>query len=156
MRKMTNKNKIAALAASAALVAVSGGAAFAYWSTTGGGSGTAAAAAGTNAVTINVTIESGDMTPDGPAKIITYTAKNPNSSSTQVTLRDPAVTFDTAHAGCEATWFTATLPDPAGPTTVPADATTHPLGTGTLTFRDDAADQNACKGATITVTVDSY
>ncbi|MGN8132507.1 hypothetical protein [Paenarthrobacter sp. 22069] len=155
MRQMTKKNKIAAVAASAALVAVGGGAAYAYWSTTGSGSGSAAAAAGTSPVAINVTIDSGDMTPGGPVKTITYTAKNPNSGSTQVTLTDPQVTFDTAHSGCSAAWFTATLPSPAGPTTVPGNNVTTALGTGTLTFSDSAASQDACKGATITVTVGS-
>ena len=39
MRKMTKKNKIAAVALSATLLAAGGGAAYAYWSTTGSGSG---------------------------------------------------------------------------------------------------------------------
>ncbi|RAX18224.1 hypothetical protein DC347_01760 [Pseudarthrobacter sp. AG30] len=149
MRPMTKKNKIAAVAMSAALVAVGGGAAYAYWSTTGGGNGSAAASSGTSPVTINVTVAPG-VAPGTP-QAITYTATNPNSSSTTVTLATPVVT--TNKSGCLPDWFSATAP--AGTTTVLAGATTA-LGGGTLTLNDDpATNQDACKGATITVTVGS-
>lgn len=150
MRKMTKKNKIAAVAASAALVAVGGGAAYAYWSTTGGGNGSAAASSGTQPVTINVTVDPG-VAPGTPQKI-TYTATNPNSSSTPVTLAKPVVT--TSNAGCLPDWFSATAP--AGTATVLGNADGTALGTGTLTLIDDpAVKQDACKGAIITVTVAS-
>lgn len=151
MRPMTKKNKITAVAASAVLLAAGGGAAYAYWSTTGSGSGSAAASAGTQDVTINVSFDQG-ITPGGEAKTITYTAVNPNSSSTPVTLVNPVVT--TSNAGCLPAWFEATVP--SGPTTVPAYQTSYALGTGALTFTDDPeVNQDACKGATITVSVDS-
>lgn len=150
MRKMTKKNKIAAVAASAALVAVGGGAAYAYWSTTGGGNGSAAASSGTSPITINVTVEPG-VAPGTP-KVITYTATNPNSSKTPVTLAAPVVT--TSNAECLPKWFSATAP--TGTTTVDGNAKAAELGTGTLTLNDSATDnQDACKGATITVTVAS-
>jgi hypothetical protein len=150
MRPTTKKNKIAVVAASAALLAAGGGAAYAYWSTTGSGSGSAAASSGTEAVTINVTVAPG-VAPGTP-KTITYTADNPNSSSTPVTLVDPVVT--TSVAGCFPEWFTATVPD--GPTTVLGGANATALGTGTLTLIDDpTVNQDACKGAIITVSVDS-
>jgi len=150
MRQMTKKNKIAAVAASAALVAVSGGAAYAYWSTTGTGNGSAAAAAGTQPVSISVTVDPG-VAPGTP-KTITYAAANPNASNTQVTLANPQVTTD--KAGCLPAWFDATVP--GGPTNVPANATATALGTGTLTLNDSSTtNQDACKGATITVTVGS-
>ncbi|KRE91897.1 hypothetical protein [Arthrobacter sp. Soil764] len=149
MRPMTKKNKIAAVAASAALVAVGGGAAYAYWSTTGSGNGSAKAAAGTDPVSISVTVDPG-VAPGTPQKI-TYSATNPNASDTQVTLINPVVT--TSDAGCKPGWFEATVP--VGPTSVLAGATTN-LGVGTLTLNDDPAiNQDACKGATITVTVGS-
>jgi len=159
MRKMTKKNKIAAVAASAALVAVGGGAAYAYWSTNGAGTGTAAAATGTSNVTINVTVDPG-VTPGGAPKTITYTATNPNSSSSPVTLANPQVTA-TNKTGCLPGWFTATVPSDANgvatTTTVAGNAPAAALGTGTLTMADLAdTDQNACKGATVTVTVDSH
>ncbi|TQJ33545.1 hypothetical protein [Arthrobacter sp. SLBN-122] len=151
MRPMTKKKKIAAVAASAALVAVGGGAAYAYWSTTGSGNGSAAASSGTSPITINVTVDQG-VAPGGPAKTITYTATNPNTSSTPVTLADPVVT--TSNAECLPAWFSATAP--TGTTTVAGKAVGTALGTGTLTLNDSATvDQSACKGALITVTVGS-
>lgn len=150
MRQMTKKNKIAAAAASVALVAVGGGAAYAYWSTTGSGNGSAAAAAGTEAVTINVTVDPG-VAPGTPTDI-TYTATNPNTSSTPVTLATPVVS--TNNIGCLPAWFTATAP--TGTTTVSGGAKAAPLGIGTLTLNDNTAvNQDACKGALITVTVGS-
>jgi len=155
MRKMTKKNKIAAVALSATLLAAGGGAAYAYWSTTGGGNGSAAASSGTSPVTINVTVEPG-VAPGTP-KVITYTATNPNTSSTPVTVNNPSVSTKLA-AGvtgtCDPGWFTATVPDHS--TTVLGNAKAADLGTGTLTLNDDpAVNQDACKGATITVTVGS-
>ncbi|WP_308932130.1 hypothetical protein [Arthrobacter sp. SLBN-112] len=147
---MTKKNKIAAVAMSAALVAVGGGAAYAYWSTTGGGYGSGTAAASTSPVTINVTVDAG-VAPGAP-QTITYTATNPNTSNTQVTLANPVVT--TGVDGCLPAWFTATAP--TGTTNVPAGPTATALGTGTLTLVDSATvNQDACKGASITVTVTS-
>ena len=104
----------------------------------------------TSPVTINVTVDQG-VAPGTP-KGITYTATNPNSSSTPVTLADPVVT--TSNAECLPKWFSATAP--GGTTTVSGKATATALGTGTLTLNDDpAVNQDACKGATITVTVGS-
>ncbi|MFF2344716.1 hypothetical protein [Pseudarthrobacter sp. NPDC058119] len=158
MRKMTKKNKIAAVALSATLLAAGGGAAYAYWSTTGSGSGTAAAAKGTTPVTINLTVDP-NIAPGSP-KTITYTADNSkNTSSTPVTLSGAHVS-GTSNAGCSPDWFTATVPtDSTGKattTTVVGGDAAAALGTGTLTLNDDpAVNQDACKGATITVSVDS-
>lgn len=148
MRHMTKKNKIAAVAASAALVAVGGGAAYAYWSTTGSGNGSAKAAAGTNAVVIHVAFDD-NITP-GSTKPISYTADNPNSGSTPVTLTGAVVTTS---GSCDASWFAASVP--AGTKTLAGNATNVDMGTGTLTFSDSTSNQDACKGATITVTASS-
>jgi hypothetical protein len=152
MRTMTKKNKIAAAAASIALVAVGGGAAYAYWSTTGSGGGSALASPGTttSTVTINASFVAG-LAPGGSEEI-TYTGTNPNSSSTTVTLDNAVVT---ANNGCDATsWLAASVP--TNTTTIAAGGT-QTLGTGTLTFLDDPmVNQNACKGALITVTVTSH
>lgn len=148
MRPMTKKNKIAAVAASAALVAVGGSAAYAYWSTTGSGSGQAKAATTTNAVVIHVAFDD-NITP-GSSKTISYTADNPNSGSTPVTLTGAVVT---ASGSCDASWFAASVP--TGTKTLAGNATNVDMGTGTLTFSDSTLNQDACKGATITVTASS-
>jgi hypothetical protein len=88
----------------------------------------------------------------GGTKTITYTADNPNSSST--TVSGLAATVTTSVAGCLPAWFSATAP--GGTTLVAANATGAALGTGTLSFTDDPdVNQDACKGATIFVGVTS-
>ncbi|MEV7132704.1 hypothetical protein AB0N24_07420 [Arthrobacter sp. NPDC093128] len=148
MRKMTKKNKIAAAAASVALVAVGGGAAYAYWSATGTGSGSAATSPGTESVLLGASFGAG-IAPGG-TRIVTYTASNPNSSSTTVSALGATVT--TGVAGCLPAWFTVTAP--TGTTGLGANATVT-LGEGTLTFKDVNVDQDPCKDATITVNVTS-
>ncbi|MBT2567164.1 hypothetical protein J7I84_11785 [Arthrobacter sp. ISL-85] len=148
---MTKKNKIAAVALSATLLAAGGGAAYAYWSTTGSGGGAAAASAGTtvSTITIDASFEAG-ITPGG-YKDIAFTGTNPNSSSTTVTL-DAAVV--SASGTCDAKWFAASVPNTV---TTLAAGETKSLGSGKLTFTDDpSVNQNACKGATITIAVTSH
>lgn len=160
MRKLSKKGKVYAVAASVALVAASGGAAFAYWSTTGSGSGSATNSAGTSPVTLHATVSSDGLAPGG-SRTVTYTASNPNSSSTTVTIASASVSIDTApaHVGCDPAWFHlasvpgGSTPVPAGSVAVPGTAT---LGVGTLTMDDLAGtSQDACKGATVTVSVTS-
>lgn len=149
MRPMTKKNKIAAVAASAALVAVGGGAAYAYWSTTGSGSGSANASPGTQAVVLHTAFDDG-IAPSG-TRTVTYTADNPNSSST--TVGGLVATVTTSTAACDPGWFSVTAP--SGTTSVAKNSTGTMLGTGTLTFTDLAINQDGCKGATIYVGVTS-
>ena len=147
---MTKKNKIAAVAMSAALVAVGGGAAYAYWSTNGSGTGSAAASSGTKDVVLHTSF-SADIAP-GESRVVTYTADNSNTSSTMVgSLAPTVVTSDPTN--CLASWFTVDAP--AGSTAVAAGAKGAFLGTGTLTFTDTATNQDFCKAATITVNVTS-
>lgn len=150
MRKLSKKGKVYAVAASIALVAASGGAAFAYWSTAGSGTGTGTNSGGNGTVTLFASFADG-LTP-GASETITYTATNNTSSSTVVSLQP--VVISTNKTGCQSAWFTASLPSSS--TTLAANATTAPLGTGTLTFLDlPGVDQNACKGALITLTLAS-
>lgn len=149
MRQMTKKNKIAAVAASAALVAVGGGAAYAYWSTTGSGSGSAAASSGTQAVALHTSFTAG-IAP-GESRTVTYTADNPNTSST--TVGGLVATVTTSTSTCDPGWFT--IDAPTVTTSVAKTSTGTVLGTGTLAFTDTATNQDGCKGATIYVGVTS-
>lgn len=150
MRPMTKKNKIAAVALSATLLAAGGGAAYAYWSTTGSGTGSAAASSGTKDVVLHTSF-SADIAP-GEERVVTYTADNPNTSSTVVgSLAASVATSDPTN--CLASWFVVDAP--TGSTAVAAGAKGASLGTGTLTFTDTATNQDSCKSATITVNVTS-
>ncbi|MEZ2389751.1 hypothetical protein AB6813_09420 [bacterium RCC_150] len=152
MRQLSKKGKVYAAAATIALVAAGGGAAYAYWSTTGTGSGAATNSAGTSAVTLHAAFTN-DLAPGGTRQV-TYTADNPNSSSTSVTIASATVSIDSAHsASCQSTWFHVTAP--TGATLVSANSTAFALGTGSLTMDDLSTSQDGCKGAIVTVNLTS-
>jgi len=151
MRKMTRKNKVLAAAGALALVAGGGGAAYAYWTTTGSGSGTATNSTGGGTVTLHANFEGG-LTP-GDSRAVTYTADNADpNTSTKVGVLTASVS--TNIEGCLPGWFLVTAD--TSNTTVEKAATGTSVGTGTLTFNDSATvNQDACKGAVVTITVSS-
>lgn len=153
MRKMTKKNKVLAAAGALALVAGGGSAAYAYWTTTGSGSGSAANESSNGTLVLSATFSPG-LVP-GNSTAVTYTAANANTTGSKV--NSLSATVDTSGTpGCLPGWFTVTVPVvPTGGVLVPAGATVTPLGAGTLTFLNDDANQDLCKGATITVKVNS-
>ena len=149
MNTLTKKTKAALAVATAGMLSVGGAAAFAYWTTTGSGSGAASASAGNGLVTLHATFNAG-LTP-GQSTSVAYTADNANDSSTVVGTLTPSVS--TSDANCLPTWFTVTAKSASA--TVPGKSSGTSVGSGTLTFNDSAANQDACKSATITVNVTS-
>ncbi|MDP9885002.1 hypothetical protein J2W21_002520 [Sinomonas atrocyanea] len=149
MSKLSLKRKAAIAVATVGLVGIGGTAAIAYWTTTGTGTGNAAASAGGQTVVLHASYAAG-LTP-GQNTAVTYTADNANDSSTVVGAL--TATVATSDAKCLPAWFTVTAD--TSNTNVAAKSTGTRVGTGTLTFLDDAANQDACKGATITVNVTS-
>ncbi|WP_066289989.1 hypothetical protein [Arthrobacter sp. B6] len=150
MRKMTKKNKVLAAAGALALVAGGGGAAIAYWTTTGSGSGSATNSAGNGTVTLHATFEGG-LAP-GNSTPVAYTADNTTTSSTRVGALSASVA--TSVAECLPAWFDVTAV--TSDSLVAAGATGTSVGSGTLTFNDsDTVNQDACKGAVVTVNVSS-
>ncbi|WP_426997036.1 hypothetical protein [Pseudarthrobacter sp. N5] len=149
MRKMTKKNKLLAAAGALALVTAGGGAAYAYWTTTGSGTGTAANSTGGGTVTLHSTFLPG-LAP-GNSESVAYTADNSSNTGTVVGALTAWVT--TSDAGCLPAWFTVTADTTNS--AVGANSTATAVGSGTLTFLNDAANQNACKSAVVTVHVTS-
>jgi hypothetical protein len=151
MRKMTKKNKVLAAAGALALVAGGGGAAYAYWTTLGSGSGGATNSTGGGTVTLHANF-TGGLKP-GDSRAVTYTADNADlNTSTKVGELTASVTAD--KAGCLPEWFDVTAD--TSNTTVAKNSTGTSVGTGTLTFIDNATvDQSACKSAVVTITVGS-
>lgn len=150
MRKMTKKNKVLAAAGALALVAGGGGAAIAYWTTTGSGSGTATNSAGNGTVTLHATFDGG-LAP-GNSVPVAYTADNGTTSSTRVGALSASVTTNVAE--CLPAWFDVTAV--TSDSLVEAESTNTSVGSGTLTFNDsDTVNQDACKGAVVTVNVSS-
>ena len=138
-----------------AVLAVAGGA-YAFW--TGGGTGGGTATLGTvGAVVVTATVTPG-ITP-GNTEPVSFTAANASSSAITVsTVHLVSATADGAHATCVGTDFTMPNVDETDGATppvghaVPALATANALpNNGVLTYADTGVNQDACKGATMTL-----
>ncbi|MEV6416803.1 hypothetical protein [Kribbella sp. NPDC051718] len=144
---MRNKKKI--LVAAAAVLVIGAGSAFAYWSTTGSGTGSGTTAASNGTVVLHASFANG-LTP-GASTPVSFTADNAGTSSLQV---GTVTTVVTASGTCDAAWFS--VAPVAENQTIAAGASGVALAnSGTLTFTDAAVNQDACKSATITLTLSS-
>ena len=140
-----SKKTVAALTAALLIV---GGGAYAYWTTTSGGTGAAPNASSNGSLTLTATFPTG-LTP-GASATVTYTADNPGTSSLRVGTISHVVS--TSNALCLPADFT--IANVVSNTTVPAGSDDFAIaGTGTLAFADTAINQDACKGATVTLTL---
>jgi len=153
MRKLSKKT----LAVATTVVLLSGGgAAFAYW--TAGGTGTGTAATATSAtVSVNQTgaVITG-LTPGGPFFDLAGTLTNSTTGPLLVASVTAAVTgVDASHPTCAFTDYkitgTSVLAnlDTSGYVPVGSTATWSGLK---VNLANTAANQNACKGATVTIT----
>jgi hypothetical protein len=141
------KKRVLALATVAALAVA--GIAYAYWTTTGSGTGSGSVASSNGTLTLHGTAATA-LTPAGTSSV-TFTADNPGTSSLQVgTVHLVNVTTDAAHSGCVVADFT--MPDVVEGDVIAAGtsgtALTHD---GTITMADTSANQDACKGAPLTL-----
>ncbi len=150
---MSNRNRKRAFATLGGLVAVAiAVVAVAYW--TGSGSGTGSGAVGTvGSVTLTGTVTPGSA--PGTSEPVSFTAANPNESPIQVTkVHLVSIEADGAHAACETDDFT--MADVTQDHEVPAEATNEALpNDGSLVYANTAVSQDACKGATLTLTLSS-
>jgi hypothetical protein len=147
--KFTRNRKIAVGVVS--LVAVTG-LAYGFW--TGTGSGTGTGTVGTNGTaTITGTVASG-IAP-GTNAAVSFTAANPSASPIQVSsVHVASIAADSNHASCTTADFT--MADVTENHQVPAGATVDPLPTnGSLVYANTDVSQDACKGATLTLTLSS-
>jgi hypothetical protein len=160
------KKKIAGAVAVSAVVALGAGTAFAYWTSTGTGSGTASV--GTDkAVSIN------SVKADGlyPGASIPVTVNIQNDNPYLVFLANGitgSVTVDADHSGCDASNFSVSGPTPAAGIEIPKQAAATATDSDPIEWSNSSAyqinmlakadtsvtanNQNACKGATLTIT----
>jgi hypothetical protein len=150
---MSNRNKTRTVATLGAVVAVAiAVVAVAYW--TGSGSGSGSADVGTSgSVTLTGTITPGSA--PGTAEPVGFTAANPSESPVRVTaVQLVSIAVDGAHVACETADFT--MADVTENHLVPAEATAEALpNDGSLVYVNTAVSQDACKGATLTLTLSS-
>jgi hypothetical protein len=155
MKVIKSKKGLALLAVLvvAAAAAIGG---YAYF--TSSGSGTGSAAVGTSsALTITQTNTISGVLPDGAAHTVAYSIANTSTAAQNlgaVTVSNIAVDSAHATAGCLASWFAANAPSSAVGTI--AGSTTYNSNSGTqpsIQMNDNNNNQDACKGATLTLTL---
>lgn len=150
MSRITKKSLLAALG-TLAVVAI-GGLAYAYW--TGSGTGTGTGTVGTSgSVVLSGSVTSG-IAP-GTSEPVSLTAANSSSAATQVTtVHLVSIAADAGHGACATADFS--MADVTENHQVPAGATADPLpSNGTLVYANTPISQDACKGATLTLTLSS-
>ncbi|HEX5713314.1 MAG TPA: hypothetical protein VFX85_08390 [Solirubrobacterales bacterium] len=149
----TRKRALLALSCTCAL-ALAGGA-YAYFTTTGSGTGTATVGSA-SAVTLKATISS-SLYP-GSSSPVSFTVDNPSAGTQRVgTISLQKITADAGHASCSVV-TTGGNPDFAMPAVVvnknfPTGNNQTVTQTGTLTMNDTGVSQDACQGATLTLSL---
>jgi hypothetical protein len=150
MRRFKNKRVKTALGIVLA-VAVTG-AAIAYWTGLGSGTGTGTVNSG-GTISLSGTVAAG-LAP-GLNKAVTLTATNATTAAIKVgTVHLDSVAVDAAHSTCLAADFT--MADVVEDQSIAAGATNAALAnSGSLVFANTAVNQDACKNATLTLTLSS-
>jgi hypothetical protein len=148
-RKLTKNKRALTVLGVIAVLAVAG-VAVAFWTTSGSGSGTGKVKASNGTLALHGSI-SNELTP-GSTSPVTFTADNTNSSSLQVGTIHAVVSTD--KAGCTAADFV--INDTEENQTIPAGESGAKLSNnGSIEMVDSAENQDACKGATVTLTLTS-
>lgn len=155
MRRMTKKRVLWAVSCVGTLALAAG--AYAYFTSTG--SGTATATVGSSsAVTIKGTV-TGNLYP-GSSSPVALTVDNPSSGKQRVgTISLEKITADAGHSSCSVV-ITGGNPDFTMAEIV-VNKTFSPgngqavTPSGSLTMNDTGVNQDACQGATLTLTLKS-
>ena len=130
------------------------GAAYAFWTTSGSGSGSGSVASSNGTLSLHGTINS-ELTPGG-SSTVSYTADNAGTSSLQVGTVHAVVSIDAEHAeaGCKASDFH--IADVEENQTIAAKGSKVALANdGSISMDDSEANQDACKGASISLALTS-
>ena len=153
MNTLSKRRGLAALAGISALAIAAG--AYAYFTTTG--SGTATATVGTSsAVTLKGTV-TGNLYP-GSSSPVSLTVDNPSSGKQRVgTISLEKITPDAGHATCSVVINGGnpdfTMADVVVNKTFASGNNQAVTPGGTLAMNDTGVNQDACQGATLTLTL---
>lgn len=153
MSLQSKKRLVTALASLCALAVAA--AAYAYFTSTG--SGTATATVGTSsAVTLKGTV-TGNLYP-GSSSPVTLTVDNPSSGKQRVgTISLEKITADAGHASCSVTTSGGnpdfTMADVVVNKTYAPGNGQAVTPNGSLAMNDTGVSQDACQGATLTLTL---
>lgn len=155
MLRITKKRAFAVFSAVGVLAMA--GVAFAYFSSTGSGTATASVGSG-SAMTIKGTVSS-NLYPGGSSPV-SFTIDNPSSAAQRVgTITLASIAVDAGHSTCSKV-ITGGNPDFAMAPVVVNKVFASGNGqtvtpTGTLVMNDTGVSQDACQGATLTLSLTS-
>jgi hypothetical protein len=152
------KKTLGFLTAGALVVGVAGGA-YAYWTATGSGTGTATTSTGASDLTVVQTSTLSNMYPGDSAQTISGTVTNNAANSAyvaQVVVSIASVTkaADAPAGTCDASDYTLASPTMTIGSDIASGATANFTG-ATIKFNNKAANQDACKGATVNLSYDA-
>jgi hypothetical protein len=150
MFKFTKKRLLTGLSVVAVLGAMGG--AYAYWTNAGSGSATGTVGS-PGTITLAGTVAAG-LVPGG-SEPVTLTASNSGSAPIKLqAIKLVSISVDALHSTCVTADFT--MPEVTENESIPGDASNHSLpNTGALSYANTAVSQNACIGATLTLTLAS-
>ncbi len=151
MRTYSKKKKTTIVAL--ALMLVTGGGAFAYWTTGGAGTGEA-----TTGSTVDITVQQTStvtaMGPGDAAQTLSGNFDNPNAGPVYVSTVTASIASVDKDAGapvgtCDASDYTLGSAVMTVNAQVPAGTAQGAWTGATIQFNNTAANQDACKGATV-------
>lgn len=158
-KKKSTKKKSAAFVAAGVIGLATAGGAYAYWTSLGGGAGTASTRDGASSVFEVTGNAATAMYPGDTAQNVTATVKNIGTENYKLQAVKAFVTTD--KPGCDATDYKLNgAVAPGSSTNAVAIAVTQAdlapnattTGTFTLQFNNKTTNQDACKGAAVTIT----
>jgi hypothetical protein len=154
MSSFTKHRGMVVLGAVAALVVA--GVAFAYWTSGGSGSGSGSAASGTSGLTANQLTVLNAMYPGDNAQTLSGNFDNSNSGPIYVSSVVASISGVTKAAGaptgtCDTSDFTLANATMTVNNEVAAGNAKGSWTGATIKFNDKASNQDACKGATVSL-----
>lgn len=147
---MNGKTRRRGVVAGMLLALVVAAGAYAYWTNSGGGTGSATTANPAGGLLSATNSSVSGLAPGAGAQTFDVTISNSGSSDIQASSLSAVVTTD--KAGCDNTDYSVTLPDISAGVNVPASGSTAAIAGGSIDFVNKATNQDACKGATVTLT----
>jgi len=157
MKKHLSKKRVALAAIVAVALAIASGVAYAYFTATGAGTGSATVGNST-AIVLTPTI-TGTLVPGGTAATVSILVKNNGGGAQRVgTITLASITPDGGHSTCVTTLGAApanafTMADVSVATTLAPGGTV--TKTGSLQMNDTGISQDACQGATLSLSFTS-
>ena len=154
MKRHLSKKRVVLAAIVVVALAIASGVAYAYFTSSGSNTGTAGVGgdAGLTVVQKSGTAPSG-LVPGGPSKNIVVTVTNGATFAQAVSAIAATVTA-TDKTGCDVGWFNVTNPVVSPSPYELGTGLSHDF-TGSISMTENHTDQSACKGATLTLSLNA-